>query len=159
MAQAAVEWKLIQPGRINVTGYIDKLKAALAAEVDTIDGEFHKTTATWNHQPAFEKKVDMANAMDLRGSVMTTDKIYTYITRGTRIRYATMTPGFVAKTSPGHIGSGPGRGGVLFISRKHPRPGIKARNFDIVIARRAHTRLNRSMKAAMKEASNGTWTK
>ena len=82
MAQAAVEWKLIQPGRINITGYIDKLKAALTVEVDTIDGEFHKTTATWNHQPAFEKKVDMANAMDLRGSVMTTDKIYTYITRG-----------------------------------------------------------------------------
>jgi hypothetical protein len=44
-----------------------------------------------------------------------------------------MTPNFRAKTVPGRIRSNKGRGGVAYISRMHPRPGIVARRFDDVI--------------------------
>lgn len=98
-------------------------KAALVVEAD-----FQKSTATWEHKPVFNVTREPG-----KRTIFTTDPQYNWINRGTRIRYATMTPDFIAKTKPGVLASGTGRGGVLFVSRKHPRPGIEARSFDMLI--------------------------
>lgn len=95
-------------------------KAAVALTAD-----FGKTVSTWKDKPKFETH-------KIRGGrvVSSMNKIYFFISEGTRVRYATMTPNFQAKTAPGRLQAGAGAGGVLFINKKRPRPGIKARRFD-----------------------------
>lgn len=93
-----------------------------AAEGLTVD--FKKTVSTWNDKPTFKTyKLKEARV------VSSLNKIYFFVSEGTRIRYATMTPNFQAKTAPGRLQSGAGRGGVLYINKKRPRPGIKGRKF------------------------------
>jgi hypothetical protein len=63
-------------------------------------------------------------------SVSTDDKVFWWLNDGTQVRYATMTNPFEAKTKVGWLGSQVGVGGKLFVSKKHPRPGIEARKWD-----------------------------
>jgi hypothetical protein len=46
-----------------------------------------------------------------------------------------MTPDFTPKTTPRVIRSGAGSGGVHYINKMRPRPGIEARQWDEVIAK------------------------
>jgi len=111
--------------------------------------EFAKTTATWRDQPTFTSGVTVTGVAVV-GEVATDNKIYRFVSGGTRVRYATMTPDFVAKTRPRVIGSGPGQGGVAFISRKHPRPGIEAREFAETIAKEQRRKVANILRAALK---------
>lgn len=87
-----------------------------------------RPTRTWNTIPKFNiKKTPQGR------EVFTVEKPYLFLTRGTRVRYATMTPGFIPKTGVRVLGSGPGAGGVMYISKKHPRPGIKAREWEEMV--------------------------
>jgi len=97
-----------------------------------IEIDFKVTTQTWGHKPGF-KIQRPSNTVRIIG---TGDDIYKYVSGGTRVRFATMTPDFKAKTRVGVIGSGAGRGGVAYIRRDRPRPGIKARKFDLAIAKK-----------------------
>lgn len=98
--------------------------AALGARAD-----FGVTVQTWNTvHPDFVIQERVGYRL-----IYTDNLIYKFVSGGTKVRYATMTPDFIAKTSPRVIGSGAGRGGVMFISKKHPRPGIKAREFELEI--------------------------
>jgi len=97
--------------------------------VKLLEGDFQLTVRTWKVKPTFKKSVKKNNK-SIEGKVSTDNDIYRFVSGGTRVRYATMTPDFVAKTRPGNIPSGPGRGGVLYISKQKPRPGIEAREFD-----------------------------
>lgn len=97
--------------------------------------DYIRTVSTWNERPKFTKETQV------RGDTVTVlvgtdDKIYKFVDKGTRVRYATMTADFLAKTRPGVLGSRRGQGGVLFISKKHPRPGIVARRFTETIQER-----------------------
>jgi hypothetical protein len=93
--------------------------AALGVQVD-----FNVTTQTWAGRPEFVIK-----AGKFERYIYTLNKIYKFVSGGTRVRYATMTPDFGAKTAVGKIASFKGRGGMAYISKRHPRPGIKAREF------------------------------
>lgn len=86
-------------------------------------------TATWDHKPQFEMVTNFSSN-DIEVLLGTDDKIFGYLDRGTSVRYAVMTPDFQAKTTPGSLQSGRGRGGVVIVNRKRPRPGIKARDFS-----------------------------
>jgi hypothetical protein len=97
--------------------------------------DYLRTVETWQHIPKFERIVEVTGDT-VTVLVGTDDPIYKYIDLGTRVRYATMTPGFVAKTRPGILGSRAGKGGVLFISKKHPKPGIEARRFTETIQKK-----------------------
>lgn len=59
-------------------------------------------------------------------------KKWFWVGRGTRVRYARMTPDFSAKTRVGFIGSVPGSGGFDKLDMI-PRPGIQARRWDSII--------------------------
>lgn len=104
----------------------------LDAGAENIRVDFLVTAKTWRNKPEFE----IEKAGPETRKIFTRSKIYLYVSGGTRVRYAVMTRNFKAKTSPGVIGSGRGRGGVAFISRKHPRPGIQARNFPEAIIKK-----------------------
>ena len=114
---------------------ITDLESAMQETVREIEQDFAKTTRTWKRKPRFSKTVK-ALASSIIGEVSTDSDIYRFISGGTRVRYATMTPGFVAKTVPQWIGSRPGAGGLLRVDRRRPRPGITAREFDKQIARK-----------------------
>ena len=102
--------------------FLDEIAQAMQAD-------YYVTVATWKH------KVDFIinDYKEFGREIFTWDDKYMFVNDGTRIRYATMTPNFSAKSRPGSIGSVPGSGGVAFISKKHPRPGIKARSFNLAI--------------------------
>ena len=94
--------------------------------------DYQRTVETWIDRPKFTKEVEI-HGDTITMQVGTEDRIYLFIDKGTKVRYATMSPDFKAKTRPGILGSGRGAGGVLFVSKKHPRPGIEARRFSDTI--------------------------
>lgn len=125
--------------------------AAMQQVTDLLSKEFAKTVATWRNKPAFDKTVT-EDAGRIVGEVSTDSDIYRYVSGGTRVRYATMSPDFSAKTQPHVIGSGPGSGGVLYISKMHPRPGIEAREFDKTIAEQKAKKIESILAAAVRAA-------
>ncbi len=84
-------------------------------------------------QPKFTAKIRRQGG--LIGMEVETDSIiFNFIDEGTRVRRALMSRDFVSKTRPGSLKTRRGRGGVIFISKKVNRPGIKARKFTETIA-------------------------
>lgn len=81
---------------------------------------------------------------------------YRWLDEGTRVRYATMTKGFVPKTRAGELHSWAGKGKMLFVSRKHPRPGIKARKFTKTLQRRWAAYFRDTMNVAIEKAARAS---
>ena len=114
---------------------IDELAKGLKQFVEKdLTGSFEATTRTWNTKPTWQYE-HKKSPRELSSRVYTSSKIYFFVSGGTRVRYARMTPNFQAKTIANFIGSRAGRGGFLAMSRV-PLPGIKARKFDEAIAKR-----------------------
>lgn len=91
-------------------------------------------TETWqNHHPVVTVEVKEVGD-DLFFEVSTSDKVYGYLDYGTAVRYATMTPDFMAKTEPGSWQAKQGAGGLAFVNKKVPRPGIEARNWSAMMS-------------------------
>ena len=108
-----------------------------------MQADYKRTTATWSHQPTFEKIVDVQADGSFSALVGTDDRIYTYVDQGTSPHIITpkrpgyplrFASGYRAKTRPGVLGSsgggpfGPDRFAMLV---RHP--GTKARNFTKMI--------------------------
>lgn len=87
---------------------------------------------TWKHKSSihFDAKMRLSKS-SITVSIFTDDAVFNYIEGGTEVRYATMTrePRFVAKTSPGSLSSIRGAGGLHYVDKRVPRPGIEAREF------------------------------
>lgn len=91
--------------------------------------DFKSTVKDWKRKPDFDEKKVVSDKRFVI-EVSTDNEIYYYVSHGTRIRYATMSQDFVSKTQPKVIPSRRGRGGMVFVSKRRPRPGIKGRKFD-----------------------------
>jgi hypothetical protein len=112
---------------------------------------FQKTVRTWQSKPDFEYEIDV-NDNVIQATVFTNDKIYYFLDRGTRRRFATMTKGFVSKTQPGVIGSRVGIGGRAYVNRRVPRPGIEPRRWtDTIFDRRRSIFIKRISQTGSKE--------
>lgn len=114
-----------------------------------IQADFNVTTQTWRKRPVFVIKRTPNGAQ-----IYTTNLIYKFVSGGTRVRYATMTPGFVAKTRVAQIMSRQGRGGLMYISKRHPRPGIKARKFPETIGDKWQKQLPSQFERAIATEQN-----
>jgi hypothetical protein len=114
------------------------IQNGLDMAADELKKDFGKTVSTWNDKPTFV--IEKGQGQNTR-TVSAKHKVYFFVSEGTRVRYATMTPNFQAKTAPGRFQAGAGAGGVAYISKKRPRPGIKARRFDEQLAKRWKDRL------------------
>lgn len=164
-----VVFKSIKPGKpFQSSRFRAQMRAAAEKMRPQITADFDKTTATWKPEdkPAFKSAVNVGSAAGGRlakvvtGSstgvsieVLTDSAIYGYLDEGTRVRYATMTPDFQPKTRPRRIASYRGRGGVAYIDRRRPRPGIKAREFSKTIREKWHSRFREHMQAAVDKAA------
>jgi len=114
-------------------------ETAQAAKVDLLT-----PTRTWKHKPSMSIQRGRFERI-----VGTDDTPYIFVTGGTRVRYATMTPGFQAKSVVRSLQPQAGRGGVAIISKKRPRPGIKAREFEAVVAEKWEKELPVQMQRAI----------
>ena len=150
---AVIETKVIKPKKIAIDAIRIELEKAVTWEGDAILKEYEKTTQTWQHKPEFEVLPEVSDT-EVTVLVGTDDKIYKFIDEGTRVRYATLSKDWQSKTKPGIIGSVPGRGRVLFVSKKRPRPGIEARRFTQIIQSRRKRPFQRAMIKAMKKGAD-----
>lgn len=107
-------------------------------------------TSTWNHAVDFKVRRNYKDA-NPRVRVWTDDHIFLILNTGTLVRYATMTRNFIPKTTPGSLTSGQGQGGVSYVDRNVPRPGIEAREFDKTLREKHEKNFKKDIKAAVRE--------
>lgn len=136
---------------------IEALKKPVEETIKSADTEFAKTYATWEHKPKFIQKFKEL-AKSLTGSTTTNPKgsknnPYPFVTRGTKVRRALMSANFSPKTRVGVLGSGSGRGGVIHISKKVNRPGIKKRGFEQLVAKVEEPKFLKRTRAGVKRAA------
>ena len=120
--------------------FLHNLEAAAKAHVmNTADKMITQDMAsaidTWKHKSSirFEKRMRLSSS-SITVSISTDDAVFNFVEGGTEVRYATMTKDFRPKTHPGSLNSGKGRGGVNYIDKRIPRPGVEAREFYRVSA-------------------------
>jgi len=134
---------------------IKVLRQPIEEIIDEAEKEYGKTFKTFDHKPKFEKEIKVSDSA-VEGSYLTSgegsrENPYPFVARGTKVRYATMSKDFVSKTQPGVIGSGQGKGGVLFVNKNRPRPGIEDRRWEQDIAKKLGPRLNKKAAKALNE--------
>lgn len=114
----------------------------LKAGSENIRIEFGVVTQTWRNKPKFLIEIINQNERAIyTKSTVKGKPIFKFVSGGTRVRYATMSRDWVSKTQPNVLGSGPGAGRMLYVSKKHPHPGIKPRNFPHIIIQKWQPRL------------------
>ena len=129
------------------------VKAAEEIRKDAL-ADFKKTTANWQDKPKFSSKIlTGASAGGIQIQIATDDAVYRFIDEGTKVRYATMSKDWKSKTIPDVVGTFPGKGKKLFVNKKRPRPGIKARKFTKHIAKTTQKELARVTKNALARAA------
>jgi hypothetical protein len=152
---------LIPKSGIDVRRLERELRSAIDKTIKAAEGDFKRTTRTWDQQPTF--KIVKAHAVggDLEGEVATENEIYRYVTRGTRphvirprrkqaLRFQ---KNYQAKTAPQVVGSHKGGASGDFVSAKQVQhPGSAGRNFDIEIAERRQRTLENNVTAAILKA-------
>jgi hypothetical protein len=131
---------------------IDAALALLADGVQT-EGEtqqklYQKTTATWRNKPDHELEFS-SDKQEIKATNITDNRIYFFLHEGTKVRYAILSPDWKSKTTPRRLSSGQGRGRVIFISKKFPQPGIKAREWTDVIIRQRKRPYKKNMQSIM----------
>ena len=139
----------IRAGRFKAIA--QRVEQAFQSEAEEIKRLEETTTATWSNPPVFTiRRVAGGGLRAFIGPTGDAARIWHFLDGGTAIRYATMSPGFSPKTRTRVLGSFAGSGGVAFISRKHPRPGIKAREWRKLIKEQRSPIFRRNGKAALK---------
>ena len=143
--------RAVKPGKpFQSSIFRDEMKHAAETIRKDALADFKKTTGNWKHQPKFSSRVIVGSVADgIQIQVGTDDKIWHYLDDGTKVRYAVMSPDWKSKTEPDVVGSFPGRGKRVFINKKRPRPGIKARNFTKHISKTTMQELQRETKNAL----------
>lgn len=126
------------------------------AVVEAAAVDFHVTTRTWKHQPAFAVSWTASG-----GEVTTADKIYRWIDQGTKAhtilpknkKVLAFPSGSQAKTTPGEIRSQPRtHGGGTIFARVVRHPGIQPRNFEEAIAKKWRAEYPKQMQRAIDSA-------
>lgn len=141
-------WQAIKADTPSLEDMLGVFEDEMDDYLDLVKKDFYTTIATWKRKPKFERDVSSSET-EVVGEYFTENEVMGWVSHGTRIRYATMTKDFRAKTRPGRIRSGSGSGGVAYVSRRRPRPGIQARKFDELIAEKNKSKLAAGSKRAV----------
>ena len=138
-----VAMKAIKPKRLKVDAFTQEWNKVLDDTAQhKLKPDIQSTIQTFKRKPDVEVK-DTSKGNQLSRAVYIEDEIYFYLARGTRIRWALMSRDWRSKTKPKRIPAGHGQGRAIVVGRRAmqargiaPRPGIKAREFDILIAKK-----------------------
>jgi hypothetical protein len=152
-----IKFKVITPGPFHPQPILDGFYKAGEETIDEAEGEFLDTVEWWHNPVTFEKEFKTTSSGWV-GKVKTNNLIYFFLAHGTSVRYATMTSDFISKTLPNWMASRAGRGGLAFIDRNQPRPGIEARNWDKVEAKKQQPlllkRAKKNLEAGVKKCGH-----
>ena len=118
---------------------------------DMYDTLMRQLFSTWKPPPEVELDYDISKDT-LEVNMLTDDKRVRFVEKGTKVRYATMSKDFVPKSRPNHLRSFLGKGRVLFVNKRRPRPGIKARNRVRKFGHKYYPKFAKGMSAAMSKA-------
>lgn len=160
-------FRSIKPGtKFKSSTFREGCRAAAGKMENKILADAKKTVKTWTEPSEFQTEVSVGRAAaavagksrkkDQTGvslEVWTEDKIWGYLDEGTRVRYATMSKDFRAKTRVNVINSYKGRGRMLFVNRHRPRPGIKARNWSKELHKKWQPLFREAMKQALAQGA------
>ena len=147
----SVQFKAIEPGPLKYKQMVSPLTTAVFRVGRRMLSDYKKTVATWKVKPVFE----LTSRRSLEAAavqVMTTNRIYGFLDQGTSVRYATMSSNWESKSRVRVIGSYPGAGRRIGISRWHPQRGIAAREWSIVIENKYRTQFAEAVDEAMHKA-------
>ena len=125
--------------------------------------DFEKTTQTWDNKPAFKIDTkDYNTRIELfvgvestwrKGQKAKPEDIYMFVTRGTSVRHALMSPDFSPKTRKRVIGSSSGRGGVIRVSKALRLEGIDGREFEQAVTDKNKDPLKKSVEKSFSNAA------
>jgi hypothetical protein len=162
---AAIVTKAIKPKRIKLDVFRLETLTGMNEISKGINKDFQKTVKTWKKKPKF------VTIKSLRGGNLelfngTDNQVFQWVSDGTKGPYLIpkqpKPPGtslvfpshFTPKTIPNITWSGAGStAGPMVYAKQVTHPGIKARNFDKVIAKRWDKRFKRRMEKAMRIAA------
>ena len=156
--------KQIKPSRFKDEAFRQAIYDQANAVADEMLKDFKATTATWEHEVAFEKIVSLKPS-PVEVLVGTDDEIYTYVNEGTRphvilpkkAKALAFPSGYVAKTKPRVIGSQAGGSyGPNVFAAGVLHPGTKAREFDAVIEKKWAKQFRKDMEKAMVQAAQAS---
>jgi hypothetical protein len=152
--------KSIKPKKLDIDQIRLNLLNALRAEGQIIAKEFDKTTATWEgEKPKFEVLIgltgtDATVVVGPTGSDLAVNK-WTWLDKGTKKNYPIepkrapkliFQSGYKAKTRVNTFSSsGGGPFGPTVGAKKVIHPGIKARNWSVLIIKRRKKRFTKAM--------------
>ena len=149
--------KAIKPVKLNDAVFRLEFLNEMRKAGTAVRRDYQRTVSSWNgEKPKFEQLVSLAGGGPTLVIEVTgghgADKWF-WLDKGTKVRYATMSMNFRAKTSVGSLSSGSGRGGLLFVNKKRPRLGIKARGWTVIIVKLWTPRFKSRMELAMRTAA------
>lgn len=111
---------------------------------------------TWEHKPKIVRNVkrDVKGLRAFTGVYSNWSKgkkakpedILMFLTRGTSVRYATMTPNFIPKTKRRNINSGGGQGGLSFVDPTRPQNGIEPREIEEYLYEKYNGKIKKEMQ-------------
>ena len=135
-----------------VRGYV--LNAMKQAEV-MVRKDLEATTRTWNHPVTFRTRIRYAGG-NARVLFSTDDRAWNVLNKGSGPRWALMSKGYVAKTSPGWIGSRSGKGRAVIVGQEAmqkaghgAQPPIEARNWPAAIVERRRQQIRQLISSAV----------
>jgi hypothetical protein len=156
-------WTAIVAKAPEPAAFLGAFKKRLRPVVKLIKKDFDKIVRTWSHKPDFPEEIKVSKHEVLLnvyvesswspGKTANANDIFRFNSRGTKVRFATMTGNFSAKSQKGLIGSRGGSGGVLFISKKRPRPGIKARKHEETVKAHQKPLVTKGSQLALEQAA------
>ena len=111
---------------------------------------FERTTRTWEEEVRFQQITE--GRPEPTVVIYTTNRIYGFVSGGTRVRRALMSPDYDPKTKPGVLDSFPGRGHVVYISRNLSLPGIEARQFPKLVEKEHRRAYRNGIEQAIRRA-------
>jgi hypothetical protein len=163
-----VSLKPIKPKPLRVDAIRLELLNELRKEGTVQRKELKKTTETWRgEKPEFESLIGLerkagGSAMVVTGPTGSKKAVskWEWLNSGTRIRWAVMSRDWRSKTRPRRFSSRPGRGRVVIAGRRamtmrniRPRPGIKAREWTVLLSKKRKRPFSRRMGNAMKRGA------
>ena len=161
-----IVFKTIKPARLKDKDMRQALLNSMRRTGTKIKADFAKTTDTWSKKPKFEVVVSLTGP----GPVVlvdTDDKIYGYVSKGTKGPYPipkagpgllAFRPGYFPKTQPNVLGSraGGAYGEKIIRNMQVMHPGIKPRNFDKMVQKLWDKKFKREMEATMREVAKAS---
>lgn len=154
-----IAFKGVKPAKMKQDVYRLEFLTGINDMKKDIKADYAKTTETWKGE---KPKFDAAASLQAPGPTLVVDasggsekgvKKWNWLDKGTKVRYATMSPDWRSKTRVRWIGSSTGRGKMLFVNKRKPRPGIKARRWTEELTKRWVPRFKRRMEQAMRDAA------